>query len=159
MGMPKLVVFDLDFTLWNCGGLWVDCTDYPFHSDENGALSDSGGRLLRLYDEVPQILDRLEQDGISMALASRTSQPSWAIELLDLMEIRSRFSYQEIFPGSKVTHFENLAAKTGLTYAEMLFFDDEHRNVREIGAMGVHCIEVKSGVKLESFEQGMKLFG
>tara|TARA_R110000850_G_scaffold19988_9_gene59831 strand:+ start:5220 stop:5699 length:480 start_codon:yes stop_codon:yes gene_type:complete len=159
MSMPKLVVFDLDFTLWDCGGLWVDCTDHPFTKSIEGNVIDSGGRLLRLYDEVPLILRKLEQSSITMALASRTSQPGWAVDLLDLMGIRSRFEYEEIFPDSKVKHFENLASRTGLTYSEMLFFDDEHRNIREVGGMGVRCIEVDRGMTLANFDEGLELFG
>ena len=158
MGQPKLVVFELDFTLWDCGGLWVDCADFPFQGGENGRVTDSSGRPLRLYDEVPLILKQLEAEGIPMGLASRTSQPSWARDLLKLLWISECFEYQEIFPGSKVAHFENLAAASDLHYSEMLFFDDEHRNVHEVGRMGVHCVEVKSGISMDVFESGLDLF-
>jgi len=84
MGQPKLVVFDLDFTLWDCGGLWVDCTDFPFKRSEGGIVADSSSRELRLYEEGPLILKRLEAEGIPMALASRTSQLFWAQALLGL---------------------------------------------------------------------------
>ncbi len=158
MSQPKLVVFDLDFTLWDCGGLWVDCTDYPFRREDDGQVVDSSGRAFRLYEEVSLILNRLESEGIEMALASRTSQPSWARDLLGLLEVGDRFSYQEIFPGSKVAHFENIAAASDLHYSEMLFFDDEHRNVHEVGRMGVKCVEVKHGMSLAVLDEGLAMF-
>ncbi|MEM9281368.1 MAG: magnesium-dependent phosphatase-1 [Verrucomicrobiota bacterium] len=158
MKAPKLVVFDLDFTLWNCGGLWVDCVDYPFSSSASGKVMDSSGRSIRLYEEVPAIIEELQSEGVSLALASRTSQPSWAIELLQLMGIRDWFQYEEIYPGSKVAHFESLAARSRLKFAEMLFFDDEDRNIREVSKLGVSCLEVRGGLNRSQFELGRERF-
>lgn len=154
---PELIVFDLDFTLWDCGGLWVDCVRYPFREDANRIL-DRDGRVMRLYEEVPAILDEVEEAGISMALASRSEQPGWARDLLDLMGIRSRFDHEQIFPGSKVAHFSRLAEDTGIPFERMMFFDDEHRNIVEVGELGVHCIEVRSGLDRSTFEQGWTSF-
>jgi magnesium-dependent phosphatase 1 len=61
-------------------------------------IVDSDGRILRLYEDVPEILDEIDHLGIPMALASRTEQPAWAQNLLELMEIRERFAYEEIYP-------------------------------------------------------------
>ena len=154
----SLVVFDLDFTLWDCGGLWVDCTRPPYRRDAEARILDSAQRVMRRYSDVPEILDELEALGCPMALASRTEQPAWARELLDLMDYRHRFDYEEIFPSSKLVHFSNLKRDSGFPYSEMLFFDDEYRNIAEVGALGVNCIEIRRGLDREAFEQGLALF-
>ncbi len=41
----------------------------------------------------------------------------------------------------------------------MLFFDDESRNIREVGELGVTCMEVRSGLGWEVFERGLGRFG
>jgi len=153
----KLIVFDLDFTLWDCGGLWVDCTSPPYRKEKDRIL-DQSDRVMRVYPDIPKILDRIDEMGITMALASRTEQPQWARELLDLMGHRDRFDYEEIFPSTKVVHFSNLKEQTGFDYPEMLFFDDERRNIIEVGELGVECIEVTRGVDQSAFEAGLDKF-
>lgn len=153
----QLIVFDLDLTLWDCGGLWVDCTEPPFQK-QDGCIIDQSGRVMRLYPDVPEIIDRIEAMGIPMALASRTDRPDWARELLDLMGYRNRFEYEEIFPSSKVAHFSNLHKQSQIPYSEMLFFDDEHRNIIEVGELGVNCVPITRGVDLSSFEAGLAMF-
>lgn len=154
---PSLVVFDLDFTLWDTGGVWIDCSDYPFHKRPGGEIRDSSGKTLRLYPDVQEILKRLDDVSVDMALASRTSRPDWAEELLGLLGIRDRFVEAEIYPSSKVRHFEALRKKTGLAFDEMVFFDDEMRNIEEVGTLGVDARHVRNGLSLHDFE-GTDLF-
>lgn len=156
--VPRLIVFDLDFTLWDCGGVWVDCAAYPFRRQSDGSIVDGNNRLLRFYEEVPDILGEIEEMGCETALASRTSQPLWAGELLELLGKADHFSYEEIYPGSKVAHFESLKNRTGCEWSEMLFFDDEPRNIEEVGSLGVSCVEVRGGMSLRLFHEGLVLF-
>nr|XP_013012814.1 magnesium-dependent phosphatase 1 isoform X2 [Cavia porcellus] len=68
--LPKFAVFDLDYTLWP---FWVDThVDPPFHRSSDGAIRDSRGQSVRLYLEVPAVLDRLQGLGVPVAAASRT---------------------------------------------------------------------------------------
>jgi hypothetical protein len=39
----------------------------------------------------------------------------------------------------------------------MLFFDDEHRNIHDIGALGVRTQFVPEGMTWRMFRQGMQL--
>lgn len=143
---PPLIVFDLDYTLWDCGGTRCDCLRPPFHQ-RDGNIYDSHRRApIRLYDDVPEILDTLLADGHQLAVASRTGEPGWARELMGLLGIGDLFHFEEIYPGSKVTHFRQLAADSGLPFSEMVFFDDELRNIEEIGALGSRVVHVTRGV-------------
>jgi len=155
MALPGLIAFDLDFTLWDCDGLWVDSTSYPFQKREDGSIVDSDGRNFRLYEDVPEILNEIDDLGIPMALASRTEQPAWAQNLLELMGIRERFAYEEIYPSSKTKHFSRIAAASGVELHQMWFFDDENRNIVEVGEMGVTCVEVRNGLTRAIFDSLM----
>nr|WP_321411828.1 magnesium-dependent phosphatase-1 [uncultured Carboxylicivirga sp.] len=143
--MDKLVVFDLDFTLWDAGGTWCDCTNPPYKRVNNHVV-DSYGSQIVLYPEVRSILENLKGKNIKMALASRTSAPTWARQLLNLFEIEDFFSYQEIYPSSKITHFNQLKADSGIPFEKMVFFDDEMRNIQEVGSLGVHAVYVQDGI-------------
>jgi magnesium-dependent phosphatase 1 len=144
----KLIVFDLDFTLWNAGGTWCDHT-FPPYRKENGYILDSQGNRISLYPDTKAILNHLTSVGFEIAIASRTHEASWAEELLRLFSIDSHFIYKQIFPGSKVEHFHNLRNESKLTFEQMVFFDDEMRNISEVSALGVKSVLVDNGINKE----------
>ncbi|MCM8540252.1 MAG: magnesium-dependent phosphatase-1 [Lentisphaeraceae bacterium] len=154
MKNPQLIVFDLDYTLWDCGGTWCDCLTPPFLQTTSGP-EDRYGRIVTLYNDVMEILDWCDSQGITMALASRTGEPAWARELLKMLRVNERFKYNEIFPSTKLIHFKNLQKSSGLEFKNMLFFDDEMRNIREVGELGVESIFVEDGLNLPLFEKGL----
>ena len=140
-----LIIFDLDFTLWDAGGTWCDGTMPPYRR-VNGYITDAEDRIIYLYPDVHEILSRLNKEGIMMGVASRTHSPEIARTLMELFEIRDYFRYEEIYPGSKVQHFEMLQRTTKQPFEAMYFFDDEHRNVKEVGEMGVNTYLVLEGL-------------
>lgn len=157
MNRPELIVFDLDFTLWDCGGTWCDCLSPPFRS-RGGAISDRTGRSIRLYQDVHDILESCDHHDVPIAIASRTEQPDWARELLDLLAVTHRFAFAEIYPSTKLRHFAALHQASGIDYQRMMFFDDETRNIREVSQLGVCCIHVPDGIDQELFQAAHQQF-
>lgn len=156
MSHPDLVVFDLDLTLWHCGGaVWCDCLSPPFRRNQNQVLDHRGNRV-KLYPDVIQILDRLDDLGIPMAIASRTHEPEWASELLTLFGIIQRFEFSEIYPEAKFSHFASIHADSGIAYADILFFDDEQRNIRDISSLGVRSVLVPNGMNMQLLELALE---
>jgi len=140
-------VFDLDFTLWDCGGTWCDHTNPPYYK-RNGMILDEDQREIRLYPDVTTILEWMKTKNVDMAIASRTGAPEWADELMELFDIKKFFSYFEIYPGSKINHFTSLHNKTGVPFREMIFYDDEMRNIEEVRQLGVDTVYVENGINL-----------
>ncbi|XP_037359036.1 magnesium-dependent phosphatase 1 isoform X1 [Talpa occidentalis] len=154
--LPKLAVFDLDYTLWP---FWVDThVEPPFHKSSDEIVRDRRGQTIRLYPEVPEILERLRDLGVLVAAASRTGEIEGATQLLELFDLGRHFVHQEIYPGSKVTHFERLQLKTGIPFSQMIFFDDENRNIVDVSKLGVTCIYVQNGMSLQTLTQGLETF-
>lgn len=154
--LPKLAVFDLDYTLWP---FWVDThVDPPFHKSSDGTVRDRRGQTIRLYPEVPEVLDRFRGLGVPVAAASRTGEIEGANQLLELFDLGKYFVQQEIYPGSKVTHFERLQRKTGVPFSQMIFFDDEKRNIVDVSKLGVTCIHVQNGMSLQILTEGLETF-
>ncbi len=154
MTNPGLVVFDLDFTLWDCGGTWCDCLTPPFARCGSDVV-DASSNHVQLYEDVPAILDLCDAQSIPCALASRTDRACRACQLLDLLDVRHRFSYEEIYPSSKLRHFQALELASGLPYERMLFFDDEMRNIREVSTLGVKCVYIEQGLTRQIFNQAI----
>uniref|UniRef100_A0A8C6X8I3 Magnesium-dependent phosphatase 1 n=1 Tax=Naja naja TaxID=35670 RepID=A0A8C6X8I3_NAJNA len=118
---PALVVFDLDYTLWP---FWVDThVDPPFHKKSDGSVQDRNQQPVHLYPEVPEVLQQLDSEGIAMAAASRTGEIQGARQLLDL------FGLNRYFATPKST-------LSGIPFHRMLFFDDESRNIHDVGTLG-----------------------
>lgn len=81
-----------------------------------------------------------------IAVASRTSYPEGAESLLKLFGFDKYIKYREIYPGNKQTHFSRLREQSTYSASEMLFFDDESRNIRDIRNFGVESVLVDSDV-------------
>jgi len=85
--LPKIVVFDLDYTLWP---FWVDTHATPplKASPAHDHVKDRLGESYAFYSEVPSILYALRERGILVAAASRTSAPDLAREMLRLLHVQ-----------------------------------------------------------------------
>jgi magnesium-dependent phosphatase 1 len=153
-----LFIFDLDFTLWNCGGTWCDHTSPPFKKLNNYTIADSQGLQIKLYNDTIQVLDALKKRNIKMALASRTGAPDWARQLLILFGIDNYFIYKEIYPNSKVVHFGSIQKKTGISFNRMFFFDDETRNIEDVEPLGVNCYLVENGINIQIINAALKKY-
>lgn len=79
--------------------------DSKFIVFRSGNVVDATGATVRFYPEVPKVLDRLQRDGYELGVASRTGEIDGANQLLELFEWNRYFKYKEIYPGCKVTHF------------------------------------------------------
>ncbi|KAF7760730.1 hypothetical protein Agabi119p4_10139 [Agaricus bisporus var. burnettii] len=174
---PKLVAFDLDYTLW---ALWIDThVQGPLHRNGNNIneVLDRNNDKIEFYKDVPSILHRLRAADVRIAACSRTSATNLAHQALRLLLLPSEtnngqkrknadkaipaidfFDQLEIYPGSKLTHFKKIHEKSGIPYCEMLFFDDEIRN-REVERLGVTFELITfSGMTNKALEQGLAVW-
>ncbi|CAH1269164.1 Hypp4111 [Branchiostoma lanceolatum] len=100
---PELLVLDVDWTLWP---FHTDMdVSPPFKKDSSGEVTDSRGKTIQPFPDVPRILDWLKGNGYTLALASRTWAPSDMERLLILLDWNKYFSYKEIYKGTKTKHF------------------------------------------------------
>mmetsp|Transcript_10306 Transcript_10306/g.31181 ORF Transcript_10306/g.31181 Transcript_10306/m.31181 type:complete len:678 (-) Transcript_10306:338-2371(-) len=127
---PKLIVFDLDQTLW-VPELYK-LRRLPNY-ESAGPPGPAAGADVELLPGAEAALTELVTDeawrGVKLAVASRTNKAPWARSLLKQFEVAGRslddlFEFQECYPGDKTQHFESLRKRTGVDYADMLFFDD-----------------------------------
>jgi len=72
---------------------------------------------------------------------------------MHMFEIRKYFQFEEIYPGSKRQHFENLHRITGIPYREIYFFDDEYRNIQDTLDIGVNAYQVDSGLSWQELQE------
>ncbi|KAJ4716789.1 Magnesium-dependent phosphatase 1 [Melia azedarach] len=141
--LPRLVVFDLDYTLW------------PFYCE-----CRSKREMPSMYPHAKGILYALKDRGIDVAVASRSPTPDIADAFLDKLNMKSLFVAKEIFSSwtHKTDHFQRIHSRTGVPFNSMLFFDDEDRNIKAVSKMGVASTLVGNGVNLGALRQGLTNF-
>ncbi|OAA43959.1 magnesium dependent phosphatase [Beauveria brongniartii RCEF 3172] len=177
--LPRLIVFDLDYTLWP---YWVDTHVTPplKANAAHTAATDRYGEDFAFYQDVPLILQLLPRVAgsassssssstpIKLGVASRTSAVGIARDLLKMLHLPAVDGQQkarragdafdagtEIYPGSKIRHFEMLQKRTGIAYEDMLFFDDESRNM-ETEKLGVTMRLIRDGLTWAEVEKGVE---
>ncbi|KAG8426735.1 hypothetical protein J3459_007868 [Metarhizium acridum] len=171
--LPKLVVFDLDYTLWP---FWVDTHVTPplKPNAAHSLATDRHGEEYTFYSDVPhilQLLPRAVSDSstpIKLGVASRTHAPGLARDLLKMLHLpptregdKPRKALDvfdagmEIYPGSKIRHIELLQKRTGVEFEDILFFDDESRN-QETESLGITMRLVRDGVCWAEIEKGVQ---
>lgn len=169
--IPRLVVFDLDFTLWFPEMYELDGS--PFRKNAStGVVTDRSGEEVQFFPAVRSVMDTLVNDErfkntTEIAMASRTTEPQWAktcMRLMDLdlssrkVSLQSVVDYEAIYPRNKRVHFEQLKKDSGVEYEDMLFFDNEYSNIVDVGRLGVVCAYCPRGLSEGSWLQGMEAF-
>lgn len=165
---PRLIVFDLDETLWPFGiDQFIMKPPYKMFPSTQGQVVDSEGKKIVVdsegkkmdpFPESNQVLEQVHSARILMAVASRTTYPEGAHSLIQLFGWSNYFKFREIYPGSKTDHFKKLNQKSKIPLKEMLFFDNEERNVIDVESLGVTCVLVDSetGIKVDTLREGVE---
>ncbi|KAL4932116.1 Mg-dependent acid phosphatase [Aspergillus undulatus] len=170
--LPKLIAFDLDYTLWP---FWVDTHVTPpiKARDNNSRCVDKWNESFTFYPAVHSIISSCKSRSIPLALASRTCAPDLARDMLKGLHIIPSFSdnpsanktrtsraldyfeYIQIFPATKTQHFSRIHSASGVAYEDMLFFDDEARNRNVETELGVTFTLVRDGMTREEVDRGV----
>ena len=136
----KLIVFDLDNTLWQ-----------PELYQMRGKKPKANKDIKLTAGAIDALHDLAAGDGwekTQAAVASRATATDWAEKLLADFKldhgqsIATLLPYREIYEGNKRKHLQRIREASGVPYSDMIFFDDYTENLGDaahLGVMGVHC--------------------
>ena len=163
---PKVIVFDLDYTLWP---YYVD-----FHvtgpinkitKGDSNVILDARDFEIRGFDDVAKILKTLKyyclDDDQHLAIASRTPSQQLALDSLHLLDWHCMFSSFQIYPLLKEVHMSNIKEELQLErFQDILFFDDEQRNLDNTARLGVvgYKLEKQTGLSLHAVKSALLAF-
>ena len=113
-------------------------------------------------------INRLKSEGLDIraAVASRTDEPHWARFCMDHLVVEDGSTLSscfgnlvEISYNDKTHHFRQLHKKTGIPFEHMVFFDNEHWNIKQVSKLGVKCIYTPDGMMKKHWEEAKTEFG
>lgn len=164
LSQPRLVVFDLDFTLWQ-PELYQLSSGPPFKASSDGCVLTARGERLDLFPAARSALAELGDAGVPVAIASRASERDWALQIMRLLRVDSKRTVADVVGdspvviqgGSKTKHLRHIAHETGVPLREMIFFDNERSNIQEVEKLGVTCVYCPRGLKDGVYRDGLAL--
>ena len=130
----------------------------------------SDGERMALMGDSTEILRTLATDpsyaDTRVVYVSRTDHDDWAQELLGLQvvdgtegmtmrDISTEPELNQIYPNRKTVHFGRIHTASGVAYRDMLFFDNEQRNVRDVAGLGVTSVHTPDGMTLALWAEGL----
>ncbi len=65
---------------------------------------------------------------------------------------------REIYKGSKTIHLKNISKKTGKPLQEMVFFDDQYGNCKDVSSTGATVVYTPEGLTRERFQEAIDNF-
>lgn len=184
--LPRLVVFDLDYTLWP---FWVDTHVTPplkvVPASNNSAATDKIGESYSFYSDVPSILYTLGlASGTRLGVASRTEAPELAREMLKILHVGAPGARDEDTDGSKKKGDKGANSKprraldlfdagleiypgSKIRHMEALakkngvrydeiLFFDDETRNRDVETLGVTMWLVRDGVTWKEVEKGVR---
>ncbi|KAF6266625.1 acid phosphatase-domain-containing protein [Scenedesmus sp. NREL 46B-D3] len=152
--LPKVLVLDLDYTVW------------PYWCE----MYSPSDRPPGLYPEASAIIDACRERKVIIAAASRTPTPDVARAFMHKLGLDVKFDNIQLIPAANgydscsaqkdTCHLPNIREATGWGYASMLFFDDEMGNVAKVARLGVCSVQVPTsiGLCLKTFSEGLDKF-
>ena len=185
--LPSMIVFDLDDCLWHpemheltgMPEIPIQGELDPTSVGEHGVVGLQVPRrrtTVRLYEGARLVLRELALDpryrGIILACASTSLEPSYSqaclegIEVLPGLFLRDMFQYNRIgrtgeLTSRKTGHFGLLHQDSGVSFREMLFFDDcnwgDHC-ADVTNTLGVVSVQTPSGLRLSQFHDGLQKY-
>jgi len=168
--LPKALVFDLDGCVWD-PELYELHGGSPFSTKSDGNLTDSSGTHLYLMGDVRKIMNELKNDSkwsnTVVAIASKCTELQWAHECLEKFQLEDSSNnlksvfhpdLMEIYWDNKQRHLKVIAEKSGIQLEDMIFFDNQMDNCRDVSQIGVTVSYVPNGVTRRAFDKVIEAF-
>lgn len=174
--LPRLVVFDLDKTIWP----YFIYEHFPQVTFKQGlkpgnayAVPKSGARRIEIsvFADITKILQELKQKNIIIGISSASPSFTHAKNALKALQI-----YEYFHPGlvviqpsaaGKVDHLKKLVelhnrnmVENPIALKDILFFDDMWHNITKVKKLGVHAVKVneKQGVDYALFTKSLSKY-
>jgi len=170
--LPRLVVFDLDGVCWS-PEMYQTRGGPPYRLISEDVVVNSAGEEIQLYGAVRRVwamLHDLRRRGhdIRVAVAS-SSQRHKAQPLLSTFEVAPGIRMSDVVDRNffemlyrknefKRPHLEAILRKSGVSADEVLFIDDNERNIESVSHLGIVAVHVPRGLSETTWAEVLKTY-
>ena len=160
---PKVIVFDLDYTLWP---YYIgNHVSPPVRKNDYMEFIDDEGNRYRPFKDVTKILKTLKEHCLGpdghIAIASRSTAKEVAMKVMEIFEWTQYISSFQIYHVSKERHMLEIKEDLKLeSFDQVLFFDDDERNVKPANDLGVlpFLVNQVDGLDMDAICDGLSHF-
>lgn len=160
--LPRLIVFDLDYTLWRPELCHLDFPITPLTSLPSGGVMTASKQRIDLFPAARRALRQLADADVVVAVASRTHLGELAHELLQTIRVDDKRTMTDCITGpvliknvSKANHFKQMQHVIGVPLQSMLFYDNEAHNIKDCEKLGIACVYCPKGLTDDVFHEGL----
>ena len=173
--MPKLIVFDCDYTLWMPGlyeMLPVGGVQ-PFVSPDDGyTLRDRLGNQISLAPEARHVITGLiktkeyREGNLALGLVAKANYQDKIADVLEKLRLKRRgriigrlFDYKMVQYVPRYDALMELKKRAKVRFNEMLYFDDAMQGILAAEALGIPACHVgKQGVTMEDMNRALATY-
>ena len=153
----RLVILDADESLWRGR---VGLVDMPFKKLDENTISSAYGQKITLFPKTRELLARLRDSKIAVAMASwnEKSKTEEALRLFEILEFFPEPVRKIWWERGRMKHLmiqeiigEVRKSVPSLEYSEVLFYDDDQRYFEKICSSvspDIHCIQAGVDLKI-----------
>ncbi|MDQ7850564.1 MAG: magnesium-dependent phosphatase-1 [Armatimonadota bacterium] len=152
----KLVIFDLDRTLWDHAN--VSALVLPVHRVDEETVEDAAGTRVRLHPGARQVLEELHRRGVVLSIAS-WNQPEPVFAVLEALGLREYFLLPRVEPHPYKERtipelLSDLSARgLALHPREVLYVDDRALHLRRVRAALPEIHTLQPGVEITALAE------
>ena len=150
--LPKLIVFDLDFTLWDCDGTWCDCLSPLLGWNPEWSWTQQNDPLpypdVKQLNNAKHLIAKWQHHALNNRVGPFTDRFIGAHLIFCILGNLSLKQSNALLLTQKASRFE---------FSQMLFYD-ESRNISEVSSLGVACVHVTQGLNQSLFDASLQRF-
>lgn len=155
LNLPRLVVFDLDDTVWTVSEGLCSLLVPPFRRTSPDRIETREGCWAQLKPGVRKFFEFLKKEGCYISIVSR-NEPQPAKWLLMAFGLYDYVDFPQFGWGPKAETIQRTASFLGIKLDEVMFFDDWTEHVKAAWDIGVDAYVV--GESFPSYVEFMEQF-
>lgn len=154
--MKVFFLFELDFTLWDCGDIPHSRLHLPLQKNMH-MVKDQAGKLVNASQDIFRIMDELKEAGYGIGYLASSPIPECTEKLLSYLGLEP-YPDKVIFTDqNRKDQFKAFMEETGATADKMIYFDSSRENVEIAKSLNIISFLIPNeGLTYDTYKLALK---